>query len=292
MKTIETIFADLELGSDSIYSYEFSNTEQTEEIELRKSAVASKCKDYLNQISKHHSVPVMDKEVDLFLRQIPSGGIIIDVGGCWGWHWRRIKNTRPDVTVFIVDFVREALVQAKDFLGEQINKNIFLVHGDANSLKFKDNTFDGYWSVQTLQHIPNFRKAIEEAHRILKPEGVFANYSLNTLQLVRVIYKIIGRPYHIKGIVPGAFYLSRASKEQVSVVREVFSNTVTRRFTELLFKPELKICFLGKENSIAGKFDSLLSSKNPIYSHIARQQSYHTAKISLLSSHEKYAELF
>ncbi|MBW1909674.1 MAG: methyltransferase domain-containing protein [Deltaproteobacteria bacterium] len=44
-------------------------------------------------------------------------------------------------------------------LGKLVNISIFLVHGDATSLVFNDNTFDGYWSVQTLQHIPDLKKA-------------------------------------------------------------------------------------------------------------------------------------
>ena len=196
--------------------------------------------DYLHELSKHHSIPVMDREVDHFLRSIPKNGLIIDVGGCWGWHWRRISNTRPDVTVFIIDFVRGNLVHAKNVLGQQIGTNIFLVHGDATSLIFSDNTFDGWWSVQTLQHIPDYKKAVSEAWRVLKDRGVFANYSLNNQALIRFVYRIMGRKYHVKGNVPGSFYLARASHEQLKQVKDIFSNNCRVRYSEVLFSPELK----------------------------------------------------
>ena len=53
-----------------------------------------------------------------------------------------------------VDFIRSNLTIAKKLLGESINKNIFLVHANAIRLPFKNSSFDGLWSVQTTQHIP------------------------------------------------------------------------------------------------------------------------------------------
>ncbi len=158
-KRIEKILSYLELGEDNVFSYDFTNIEQDEELKLRESVASQNYQDYLDEISNHHSIPVMNREVKLYLKKIPSHGIIVDVGGCWGWHWRRMKYTRPDIFVFIVDFVRKNLIHARNILGPQIN-NSFLVHGDATSLIFQDNTFDGWWSVQALQHIPNFEKAV------------------------------------------------------------------------------------------------------------------------------------
>ncbi len=279
-KRIEDILSDLKLGEDNIFSYDFTNTEQDEERKLRESVGSQDYQDYLDKISNHHSIPVMDREVDLLLKKTPPHGIIVDVGGCWGWHWRRMKYIRPDVFVFIVDFVRENLIHARNILGHQINKNIFLVHGDATSLIFQDNTFDGWWSVQTLQHIPNFEKAVKEAWRVLRSGGIFANYSLNIQSLVRFVYRAMGKRYHIAGPIPGTFYLARASDEQLKTVAEIFSNDVQQRFTEILFNPDFKITSPGKENSILGNLDSLFFSGNSrIFSSIARQRSFHTCKI-------------
>ena len=271
------ILSDLKLGDDGIYGYDFTNVDQTDEIKLRASVAARDYVNYLEEISIHHSIPVMDREVDRFLGGIAKNGLVVDVGGCWGWHWRRISNTRPDVTVFIVDFIRTNLIHARNILGQQIGRNIFLIHGDATQLIFPDNTFDGYWSVQTLQHIPDFRKAICEACRILRPGGVFANYSLNNQSLVRFIYKVFGRQYHIKGNIPKAFYLARASSVQYDQIRELFSNDVYVRYTEVLFSPELGFRNCG-ENSILGTLDRHLSSNLKLLSSIARQKSYHTVK--------------
>ena len=274
---LQDILGSLVLDDDGIYSYEFNNTDQEDEIKTRTSVADETYDDYLMTLSQHHSIPVMDKEVKLFCDRMPENACIIDVGGCWGWHWRDMSKIRPDVKIFIVDFIKGNLHHAKNILKEEVNRSVFLIHGDATDLIFDDGVFDGYWSVQTLQHIPDFKKTILEAHRVLKKDGLFANYSLNNQYFIKFIYIILGKEYIVQGNSP-RFYLSRASKEQKNIVSEVFNKNVQTRHSEIIFKPELKISFLGKENSIFGILDSYLSNNIGFASSFARQQSYHIYK--------------
>ena len=167
---IDRILSGLTLDEDGIRCSTFENTSQQLEIELREAVANKKYNNYLEEIANHHSVEVMDYEVRRILRQVPIDGVIIDVGGCWGWHWRKLSQLRPDVQLVIVDFVKANLQHAHSILGETVCKSIHLVHGDATQLPFPDSSFDTYWSVQTLQHIPNFRKCIKEAWRVLIDE--------------------------------------------------------------------------------------------------------------------------
>ena len=275
---IENILGGLNLGNDSIYSYEFDCSQQLTEIEFRKTFLTGAQDDYIELLAYHHSIPVMDKEVSLFLDKIKHNGIIIDVGGCWGWHWRNIKKSRPDVTVVIVDFIRENLNYAKEILKDSINENVFLVNGNATKLKFEDAVFDGYWSVQTLQHVPGFKEAINEAHRVLKSGGVFANYSLNNQVFVKFIYNLLGREYHVAGWVPNSFYLARSSNQQKAQVEKIFKNKCVSRYSEVLFSPELGFTIPGNVDSRLGWLDKGLSTATKLFSWIARQQSFHTTK--------------
>ena len=274
---LQEILDKLILDDDGIYSYAFNNTDQKDEIKTRISVADEVYDDYLSVLSQHHSIPVMDKEVRLFCDKMPENARIIDVGGCWGWHWRDVSKIRPDIKIFIVDFIKGNLHHAKNILKEDINQSVFLIHGDATDLIFDDDVFDGYWSVQTLQHIPNFKKTILEAYRVLKKDGLFANYSLNNQFVIRFIYKLLGREYIVQGN-STHFYLSRASQEQKDVVSEVFEQDVQLRHSEIIFKPELKISFSGREKSIFGVLDSYLSNNVGFLSSIARQQSYHVYK--------------
>ena len=264
---------------DDIYWYNFTNKDQEEEIKLREAVADYKYDDYLLELSKHHSIPVMDKEVLNFLELIPRNGIIIDVGGCWGWHWRDIHMNRPDVKVFIIDFVRNNLVHARNILKGHINNNIFLIHGDATNLIFDDSVFDGYWSVQVLQHIPNYELCVKEAHRVLKNGAAFANYSFNTQWFVRMVYLLLGKKYHINGYIPEVYFMARASNIQFEMIKAIFgTNEVKRRYTEILFSPELKVNFPGKLFSLSGLVDAYLSNNSGWFSGFARQQSYHVIK--------------
>jgi len=273
---LREILDKLILDDDGIYSYAFNNTDQEDEVKTRISVADEVYDDYLSVLSQHHSIPVMDKEVRFFCDRMPKNAKIIDVGGCWGWHWRNISKIRPDIKIFIVDFIKDNLHHAKNILKEDVNQNVFLIHGDATDLIF-DDVFDGYWSVQTLQHIPNFKKTILEAHRVLKKGGLFVNYSLNNQFIIRFIYKLFGKEYIVQGN-SSHFYLSRASQEQKDAVGEVFGQDVQIRHSEIIFKPELKISFSGKEKSIFGVLDSYLSNNVGFLSSIARQQSYHVYK--------------
>jgi ubiquinone/menaquinone biosynthesis C-methylase UbiE len=272
---ISSLFKNLHRHEDGTYSASFQSPSQQEEILMRKKVADQAYDDYLSEISKHHSICVMDKEVGRFLQRIPQNGVILDAGGCWGWHWRKLASLRPDVKVVIVDFVRENFRHAQNVIGPSLNKNIFLVHADATQLPFEDNQFDGYWTVQTFQHIPAVDKAVSEAHRVLKPNGVFANYSLNSPSLVRTIYRLLGRNFVEEGRLDGLFHIARASESQKQLVGRVFRSNPTTRYSEILFTPELKVSFPGAEN-VFGKIDSYLSSR--YFKSLARQQSFHCVK--------------
>ena len=178
---------NLEHKEDSIWGNVYDYGKQKQEKILREEyANNKKYGDYLSEIKYHHSIPVMDNEVKKFLNLIPKNGVILDIGGCWGWHWRNINNVRPDIKIIILDLIRENLIHAKKLLNELIdNQQIFLIHGNATDLKFEDEIFDGVWSVQTTQHIPNFFNVCNEIHRVLKPKGIYWDYSLNNAEFTR-----------------------------------------------------------------------------------------------------------
>ena len=275
---LKQILKNFEIDKDGIYGVPFENGEQEDEIKLREREANQLYSDYLDEISNHHSIPVMDYEVKRALNLTPVNGIIVDVGGCWGWHWRNLEEERSDVSVIIVDFIHANLHHAKKVLGNLINNKVFLVCSDANKLLFPDNSFDLYWSVQTLQHIPNFSCAVFESHRILKPKAAFLNYSLNNSVLVKCVYYFFGKHYHIEGNVPGAFYLSRANEQQKKHIKNIFHNSVKERYCEIFFQPDLKLKIGSKFRSIIGAIDSRISGSFFFLKWVARQKAFQTFK--------------
>jgi SAM-dependent methyltransferase len=45
------------------------------------------------------------------------------------------------------------------------------IESDIRDIKFPDNTFDYIYTMGTIEHIPDYRKAIKEIYRVLKPGG-------------------------------------------------------------------------------------------------------------------------
>ena len=89
---------------------------------------------------------------------------------------------------------------------------------------------------------------------------------------------MIGRTYHIKGKTD-VFYLDLASKIQKEIIESVFAQPVVTRYTEILFHPDLKLSFIGKENSFLGKVDARLSGNLFFLGWVARQCAFQINKL-------------
>lgn len=271
-------------GADGIYSAAMLGgaSDQDTERQLRERVAARHYDDYLSAIAGSHSIPVMDHEVDRFLAMLPRGALILDIGGCWGWHWRRLA-ARPDVGVLIVDFVRANLSHAKRVLDVLVDSQVALMHADATALPFPDADtnfpgFDGVWTVQVFQHIPDFAGACGEAARVLRRGSRFVNYSLHSTPFNRVIYRMLGKEFHEQGVLENAFYLSRANDVQRRIVAEAFGGDVAERYTECLFHPDLRLSFTGRLDSAIGGLDARLSDVPWLGRWIARQRSFEAVK--------------
>lgn len=274
---IRELLGHLRQDDQGIWCGEVRGAGQEGEIELRKSVASQAPQDLLGALAPYHSVEVMDFEVDRALSHfVPSGGIIADIGGCWGWHWRRLGIQRPDANVLIVDFVKENLLNAKRLLADQVGRNVHLVHGDATQLPFPDGWADLYWSVQVLQHVPDFAQALREAQRVLKEGGWFVNYSLNRALGAELVYKLAGRDYVVAGHTK-QFWLARATSAQREEVGAVFGQPVGQRFSEILFQPNFGLR-TGRPGSALGRIDAHLSSGSSAWAWVARQRSFEVRK--------------
>lgn len=98
-----------------------------------------------------------------FLSQVvPHGALILDVG-CGTGKGQEVFGSLG--TVFGVDFSQDAL----EFCHERGLQRI--ARANAESLPFQSNVFDVVVTLDTIEHVPDDKKAISEIARVLKPGG-------------------------------------------------------------------------------------------------------------------------
>jgi ubiquinone/menaquinone biosynthesis C-methylase UbiE len=96
------------------------------------------------------------------------GGDVLEIG-C-GMGTDALQFARGGATVTVVDLTQSAIdITRKRFevYGFPLNAQV----ADAESLPFRDNTFDVVYSFGVLHHTPDTEKALHEAVRVLKPGG-------------------------------------------------------------------------------------------------------------------------
>lgn len=93
---------------------------------------------------------------------------LLDVGCGTGFLIELLQN-RKDAQYYGLDLSPEMIKVAKSKFSESVN----LVEGSADNLPYPDNTFDIVCCVQSFHHYPYPEKAMEEAYRVLKSDGLY-----------------------------------------------------------------------------------------------------------------------
>jgi tRNA G46 methylase TrmB len=112
---------------ENIFINNFRVKSQFNEFFLRKRIALKNYENYFDEISNYHSIGVMDKEVEIFLKNQKKNSIILDVGCGWCWHWRMLSKLRPDIKIIALDFIKENFIHAKNILGKKNLNQILLV---------------------------------------------------------------------------------------------------------------------------------------------------------------------
>ena len=111
---------------------------------------------------------------------------IIDLCCGTGDLARIIKYFHPDACVTGIDFSEEMLKIAKT---KNPKRKIRYLQGDVTNLPYEDNSFDIVTMGFGLRNIANAEKAVEEAYRILKPQGSFLHLDFRNQNFLNKIYE-------------------------------------------------------------------------------------------------------
>ena len=140
------------------------------------------------------------KKYFLLCSNIKKGEKVLDLAAGTGDITKLISNAVGDTgKVVSCDINYAMLSQGRDNLIDAgYMKNIFYVQSDAQSLSFKENSFDHVTMAFGLRNTANISKALESIYKILKPGG-----SIQVLEFSKA-EKIIKKPYDIflKKVIP------------------------------------------------------------------------------------------
>lgn len=81
--------------------------------------------------------------------------------------------------VDLLDFAVKIANKKVKSLG--LRNQVHFQTGDYTYLKFPDKTFDGVYTMETLVHVPDYKKALKEFYRVLKPDGKLVLFEYSVL---------------------------------------------------------------------------------------------------------------
>lgn len=121
---------------------------------------------YLSKLGKF--VDDVEKSLLQELADFCNGDNALDIGAGTGTY--SIWLGKKGLNVTALDQSTEMMKVAKD-KAEKEGLNINRILGDAHNLPFSDNTFDLVISVTAIEFMDNPKRVLEEAMRVLKPNG-------------------------------------------------------------------------------------------------------------------------
>jgi ubiquinone/menaquinone biosynthesis C-methylase UbiE len=125
----------------------------------------------------NNPVRVFQQHVEVnWLRQmmpLRTGTTILEVGCGRGAGAKLIHNVFKPSQLHILDLDIEMMHKAKKYLSSMPISSLNLLVGDSIELPFKAGCLDALFGFGFLHHVPDWRQALLEIARVLKPGGVY-----------------------------------------------------------------------------------------------------------------------
>jgi SAM-dependent methyltransferase len=108
------------------------------------------------------------RRVEIALPHLPRRGRVLDVGCGDRTAIEHFERQRPEPAYFGADL-------------RDLSAGPGLVRSDCRSLPFADGSFDCVLMLAVIEHVPDQRAAIDEARRVLRPDGLLLVTTPNPL---------------------------------------------------------------------------------------------------------------
>jgi len=188
-------------------------------------------------------MPTMSGAEQLFCRSAPWGawtrkvvlpwalqgvnlnGDVLEVGAGSGAMAFGTLHAHPQARLTLTD-IDPAMVTA---ISKRLDArtDITVTEADATRLPFDDASFDFVVSYLMLHHVVNWKTALTEIHRVLRPGGQLVGYDLTNTRLARLIHVVDRSPHRL--ISPRGFEQAITAERFTDVrVRGGFAGHVMR----------------------------------------------------------------
>ncbi len=128
-------------------------------------------KKYIQFYSTDLGKKILERETRFVNEKLLGCKKVLSIGCCPAFLEAELHNLHPEMDITGLDCSKEMI--------EQATKEIPIIYGDAQHLKFEDSSFDAVLYVTSLEFIQSVQKAIKEAYRVLQSKGLLLVLMLN-----------------------------------------------------------------------------------------------------------------
>ncbi len=121
------------------------------------------------------------------LSGMPISGRVLEIGGGSGAMAEVLLRRAPDIDLTLTD-VDAAMVDAARRRLKGTDSTVEVA--DVTALPFGDGSFDAVASFLMLHHVVDWRHALAEAHRVLRPGGALVGYDLTRSAIARWFHQV------------------------------------------------------------------------------------------------------
>lgn len=130
------------------------------------------------------------------MSDLGEGKKVLEIGCGQGVGTGLIKKYFKPSAIHAIDLDPKMIQRAKKKIQD---KHITFEVGDASNLRFEDASFDAIFDFGIIHHIPNWREALKELNRLLKPEGqlILEDLSIDSFEtrIGKILRLFLDHPY-------------------------------------------------------------------------------------------------
>lgn len=166
------------MGLDRYAEFELQNTPcsfQYTDLMTNKTEAATYMHGHHASVLRSHTWRTALNSAGYLLPYLQPEMTILDIGCGPGTITVDLGGYVPQGHVIGLERASAVLDQARALAAEKGARNVQFVEGDANALKYADNTFDVVVCHQVLQHVKDPVGILREMRRVAKPGGLVAS---------------------------------------------------------------------------------------------------------------------